>query len=206
MFIETEPTQNPDRMKFLPDRRLLASGIAGFVDATASARSPLARRLFEVSGVEAVYLDPRSVTVTKSANVDWPLVKTMVMGTIMEHFLSGDPVIHDAEQPLPAPGLDSPDGKAIQDLIVRNINPQIASHGGSIALIDVHADTVFIRMQGGCQGCAMADVTLKQGVATQIKTMVPNITSVEDVTDHASGTNPYQGSEKGAQSPFQPSK
>ena len=202
MFIETETTANAARMKFLPDREILASGLAGFVDAPSSARSPLARRIFETIGVKAVYLDPQSITVTKTDGFEWPMVKTLVLGAIMGHYSSGDPVIHDEDQPLPRPGLDTPLGKTIQNLVERSINPKVASHGGRITLIDVHEDTVFIRMEGGCQGCAMADVTLKQGVATQIRSVVPQITHIQDVTDHAGGKNPYQGSAKGAGSPF----
>ncbi len=90
------------------------------------------------------------------------------------------------------------------------INPQVASHGGRISLVDVQDDTAYIRLEGGCQGCGMADVTLKQGVATEIQALVPTISKVLDVTDHAGGANPYYQPGKGdgtASSPFhQPSK
>jgi len=71
------------------------------------------------------------------------------------------------------------------------INPSVAGHGGAISLIDVTDDRVYIRMEGGCQGCGMANVTLKQGVEVEIKKVVPHIREVLDVTDHAGGTNPY---------------
>ena len=137
------------------------------------------------------------------------MLKPIILGSIMEHFDSGEPVILDEDQPLPKPGLETEDGKAIQALLDQKINPMVASHGGQITLVDVQDDTVFIRMGGGCQGCGMADVTLKQGVTKQIQALVPKITQVLDVTDHAGGTNPYHQEGKGGngQSPFnQPSK
>ena len=107
----------------------------------------------------------------------------------------------DYRDAIPKPGLASEDGKIIQRLLKENINPQVANHGGHIALVDVQDDTVYIRLEGGCQGCGMADVTLKQGVATEIQRVVPSITSVLDVTDHAGGSNPYYQPGKGGMSP-----
>ena len=92
---------------------------------------------------------------------------------------------------LPKPGLNTPDGIAVQELLDKEINPSVASHGGHISLIDVKDDTVFIRLEGGCQGCGMADVTLKQGVEVTIKNNIPSIKAVLDTTDHADGSNPY---------------
>jgi Fe-S cluster biogenesis protein NfuA len=76
----------------------------------------------------------------------------------------------------------------------------VANHGGNIALVDVDDETVYIRLEGGCQGCGMADVTLKQGVAKAIQALVPTIRRVLDVTDHAGGTNPYYQPGKGGMS------
>ena len=78
----------------------------------------------------------------------------------------------------------------------------MAGHGGHIALVDVQSDTVYIRLEGGCQGCGMADVTLKQGIETEIMNAVPSITTVLDVADHADGTNPYYQPGKGGMSPY----
>ncbi|MPZ49230.1 MAG: iron-sulfur cluster assembly accessory protein [Dehalococcoidia bacterium] len=80
---------------------------------------------------------------------------------------------------------------AIQEIIETELNPQIAAHGGFISLLAVEGNTAYIQMGGGCQGCGMADVTLKQGVEASIIGVVPGIEHVVDNTDHASGTNPY---------------
>lgn len=81
--------------------------------------------------------------------------------------------------------------KSIQQVIDEQINPQVAGHGGFIELIDVQGTTVYVMLGGGCQGCGMANVTLKQGVELLIKDAFPEIEEVIDTTDHASGTNPY---------------
>jgi Fe-S cluster biogenesis protein NfuA len=210
MFIQTEMTANPARIRFLPGQTLLSAGTAGFLDKESSARSPLAQRLFEVEGIASVYLDPQAITLTKTDDVEWPMLKPVIFAAIMEHFAAGEPAILDESQPLPRPGLDTQEGQVIQSLLEQRINPQVASHGGHISLVDVQDDTAYIRLEGGCQGCGMADVTLKQGVAKEIQALVPTISKVLDVTDHAGGTNPYYQSGKGddtAASPFyQPGK
>jgi len=108
-------------------------------------------------------------------------------------------IVQDSAPDAPAggAGLETPEGLAVQRVLDERINPAIAAHGGYISLIDVEGDRAYIRLEGGCQGCGMADVTLKQGVEVEILREVPAITAVLDVTDHASGTNPfYQPSRK----------
>ena len=102
---------------------------------------------------------------------------------------------------LQKPEMNTPEALTIRDLLNTQINPSVAEHGGHIALIDVKPDTVYIRLEGGCQGCGMADVTLKNGIETAIRQAVPAITAVLDVTDHADGTNPYYAPGKGGVSP-----
>ncbi len=100
------------------------------------------------------------------------------------------------------PGLRMPEGIAIQALLDDEINPAVASHGGHVTLIDVKDKRAYLRLEGGCQGCGMADVTLKQGIETAIFAKVPGIEEVLDVTDHADGANPYYQPSKGGESPL----
>ena len=98
---------------------------------------------------------------------------------------------------------DDPLAAEIQALIDSQINPGVASHGGYVELLDVKDSRVFVRMGGGCQGCGMASVTLKQGVEVLIKQQFPQIEAVVDTTDHAGGENPYyQPAKGGGASPF----
>ncbi len=108
------------------------------------------------------------------------------------------------QEAAPEQNLDwnDPEAVAVHELLEERINPAVAGHGGHISLIDVKDHAAYIRLEGGCQGCGMADVTLKQGVEQAIKEAVPTITAVLDVTDHGGGTNPYYQPDKGGVSPF----
>ena len=286
MFIQTEAMPDPTRMKFFPGEPVLPPGygngqgaaVAEFPDEESADRSPLARRLFAIDGVDAVTLYDSFVTVTREDGFDWQGLKPRVLGAIMDHYTARDPVILDGAQPAaemtleypyeddpadaqiiaqihelmdsrirpaaqqmggdvlytgfrdgtlyvnfagptgalaggmtnlfahfisevtavkdyrdatPKPGLDTEEGRAVQKVLDERINPAVAGHGGHVQLIDVRDQTAFLRFGGGCQGCGAADVTLKQGVEVEIKSAVPAITRVLDVTDHAAGTNPY---------------
>ncbi|MFQ5542717.1 MAG: NifU family protein [Nitrospiria bacterium] len=100
-------------------------------------------------------------------------------------------VLAEQKAPESPPALDTPEAVAVQKVLDTEINPSVASHGGFISLVDVKDQIAYIRLGGGCQGCGMADVTLKQGVIVAIKKGVPEIKDVLDVTDHAGGNNPY---------------
>jgi len=200
MFIQTEATTDPARIKFLPGRAVLSSGTAEFAAAEGADGSPLARALFALDGVSGVSLDPTSITLAKADGGDWAELMPAALVAIMDHFTAGKPVVDDGFETEPESGLDSDEGKAIQRLLDEHINPQVASHGGHIALVDVKGDTAYIRMGGGCVGCGMANVTLKQGVAKAIQAQIPAITNILDVTDHDGGTNPYYQPGKGGAS------
>jgi Fe/S biogenesis protein NfuA len=94
-----------------------------------------------------------------------------------------------------------PVARAVARVLEDDINPAVASHGGWVSLLEVKDGVVYIEMSGGCQGCGMANVTLKTGIETRLKEMVPEVREVLDITDHASGTNPYYRSGEG-QSPL----
>ncbi len=79
----------------------------------------------------------------------------------------------------------------VEALFRDEINPMVARHGGKVELVDVQEATVVVRMMGGCQGCGMATVTLRQGIETALRQAVPAVRGVRDITDHASGRNPY---------------
>jgi len=121
--------------------------------------------------------------------------------------VAGDPtegglVLDNPNSPSPAVGAAAAPGRPPADLtgdvaqrvlqvLDAQINPSIAAHGGRAELVAVEDNTAFLRLSGGCQGCGMASVTLSQGIEVVIKEQVPEITRVVDVTDHASGENPY---------------
>ena len=121
---------------------------------------------------------------------------------MLQHYIPEVVAVRDHRDAIPKPGLNTPEGVAIQKLLEERINPAVAAHGGHISLVDVMGDTIYIRLEGGCQGCGMADVTLKQGIEVEIKQVVPSIKTVLDTTDHAGGQNPYYEPGKSGVSPI----
>jgi len=117
-----------------------------------------------------------------------------LMGPIqnmLKHYVPEVEDVRDAIDLEDRPGLETPEGKAILDLLNTQINPQVAAHGGHISLIDIKKDTAFVRLEGGCQGCSSSSATLRQGVEVEIKKLVPSILEVVDITDHSAGVTPY---------------
>ena len=87
--------------------------------------------------------------------------------------------------------------KVVKDFFDNEVNPAIASHGGFFTLLDIQDNNVYVELGGGCQGCSMANVTLRQGVEERLKEVMPEMAALIDSTDHAAGTNPfYQESKK----------
>ena len=113
-----------------------------------------------------------------------------ISGTTIHYAYKG-PQISGLEFDNPHPAFSDPMEQAVQKLLDEYVNPGIASHGGVIRMLGVENDRLYIEMGGGCQGCGMASVTLKQGVEVAIKEAIPQIKEVIDRTDHASGSNPY---------------
>ena len=110
---------------------------------------------------------------------------------MLRHYIPEVERVADWRDAIPKPGMDTDEARAIQEVLETRINPSVAGHGGHISLIDVDDSRAYIRMEGGCQGCGMANVTLKEGVVVEIQKVVPTIREVLDVTDHAGGSNPY---------------
>jgi len=125
-----------------------------------------------------VYVDPDSFPYVDDATIDY-------VDTLMG---SGFKVERSRRAVAATSG---PLAARVQQVIDEQINPAVAGHGGFISLIDVKDSVVYVELGGGCQGCGMAHVTLKQGVEVAIKEAIPEITEVFDVTEHADGSNPY---------------
>lgn len=140
----------------------------------------------EVDGIR-LYMEARHQSFLEDVKIDF------INNLQQSGFKVENPKVIGPKPTLPAstPNLESPEAKAVKAVIDTEINPAVASHGGFISLVDVKDKTAYIRLGGGCQGCGMADVTLKQGVIVAIKKAVPEIHEVLDVTDHAGGKNPY---------------
>ena len=167
----------------------LVDGARRFATPEAAAGSPLAEALFAVAGVTEVVVSGGTVTITKDGPTPWQVTGKAVGAAIRQALAGGAPPIAAA-----APA-GSADDEAlygrVADLFEAEINPAIARHGGFVELLDVQDGVVMLRMGGGCQGCGMADVTLRQGIETALRQRVPEVAGIVDITDHSAGTNPY---------------
>lgn len=132
----------------------------------------------------AVLVDESSVKRLDGASVDF-------VETLQE---SGFQITPDPDAVKEAVEAAAPAGELadrVRQVLDAEINPAVAAHGGAINLVDVQGTEVFIEMSGGCQGCAMSRMTLRQGVERMVSQSVPEVTAIHDVTDHVSGENPY---------------
>ena len=180
MFIQTEPTPNPATLKFLPGQEVAATGTADFPTRESAERSPLAQRLYGIEGVTGVFLGADFVTVTKADEREWYLLKPAILGVIMEHFVAGRPVLHDApaEQTTSPAEEDSEVVAQIKELLDTRVRPAVAQDGGDIIFQSFEDGVVFLHLQGACSGCPSSTATLKMGIENMLRHYIPEVVEV----------------------------
>jgi len=186
--IQAEPIDE-QRCRFVVSVPLLEGGARRFASAAEAQDSPLAAALFGVPGISEVVVSGGTVTLAKTAPGPWQAAGRQVGAAIRAALAAGGALFAPA-----APVAAADDERLysrVADLFEAEINPAVARHGGTVELIDVQDAMVLLRMGGGCQGCGMADVTLRQGIEVLLKKRLPEIRGLIDVTDHSAGTNPY---------------
>lgn len=186
MFIQTEATPNPATLKFIPGRTVLDSGTMEFSSAESAARSPLAERLFAVPGVTGVFYGADFVTVTK-ADGDWQHLKPAILGAIMEHYMSGAPLLADGtagsddardEEDEFFDEADAETVEQIKDLIETRVRPAVANDGGDITFRGFKDGIVYLNMKGSCAGCPSSTATLQHGIQNLLRHFVPDVQEV----------------------------
>ena len=186
MFIETEATPNPATLKFIPGQQVLPSGTRDFRDKqSAQAASPLAARLFEVDGVSGVFLGGDFISVTKSGG-EWQHLKPPLLGAIMEHYLSGAPIVTDMpEGDGHSEGQHSEeDGEIVQtikELLDTRVRPAVAQDGGDIVFHGYENGVVYLHMRGACSGCPSSTATLRHGIENLLRHFIPEVQEVRAV-------------------------
>ncbi len=186
MFIQTEATPNPATLKFLPGKAVLPGGTRDYRDAEAAAESPLAQKLFLVDGVAGVFLGQDFITVTKGG-AEWQHLKPAILGMIMDHYLSGAPVLTDADQEQAGQTdefFDEADGEivtTIKQLLDTRVRPAVAQDGGDITFHGFKEGVVFLNMKGSCAGCPSSTATLKHGIENLLRHFVPEVSEVRAV-------------------------
>jgi Fe-S cluster biogenesis protein NfuA len=185
MFIQTEATPNPATLKFLPGRDVVVGEPRDFRDAQMAAISPLAAALFAVPGVTGVFLGTDFISVTKDS-AEWGHIKPSILGVIMEHFLSGRPVIDTGEAEAEAgdeffDAGDSETVEVIKELIATRVRPAVAMDGGDITFKGFRDGQVFLHMRGACSGCPSSTATLKSGIENLLRHFVPGVDGVQQI-------------------------
>lgn len=184
MFIQTQETPNPNTIKFIPEEVVLEKGTAQFSNVETAKNSPLAISLFEIENVRSVFLGYNFISVTKSDDSSWDLLKAEVLTVIMEHFVAGKPVIiHQDSDDKKKGDCDDDDEivKQIKELIETRVRPAVAQDGGDIIYHGFEDGIVKLEMHGACSGCPSSTITLKNGIENMLKHYVPEVESVEAV-------------------------
>ena len=185
MFIQTESTPNPATLKFLPGQTVLETGTADFPNPEAADASPLANRVFGIDGVTGVFFGNDFVTVTKADATEWDHVKPAILGAIMEHFQSGQPVMAGEAQPQSGHAEHTgPDGEIvvqIKELLDTRVRPAVAQDGGDITFHGFEKGVVYLHMQGACAGCPSSTLTLKMGIENLLRHYIPEVIEVRPV-------------------------
>ena len=192
MFIQTEATPNPATMKFLPGRDVMPGGGVDFRDAADAEKSPLAAELFRIPGVAGVFFGHDFIAVTREGApeeaFDWQHLKPAVLGTIMEHFVTGKPIMNE-EAPSAATG---PEGEVfdeadreivdtIKELLDTRVRPAVAQDGGDITFHGYDDGIVYLHMRGACAGCPSSTATLKHGIQNLLQHFIPQVQEVRPV-------------------------
>jgi Fe-S cluster biogenesis protein NfuA len=187
--ILAEPQKEPNKCKFVLDKPYVEGGSFTFSNKNETLGSALAEALLNVKNVTEVFIAATSILVTKEGNEDWRITGREVGQAIRAALSSGKELI-SPELKSKLPPADEI-RKTVNTLLEKEINPAVAAHNGYIELLDVKNNDIFIKMGGGCQGCASSTATLKLGVEQALRKQIPLLGSIYDTTDHAAGANPY---------------
>jgi Fe-S cluster biogenesis protein NfuA len=186
MFIQTEPTPNPATLKFIPGKAVLGDGTVDFRAKAEAASSPLALRLFDVEGVAGVFLGSDFISVTKADADEWQHIKPAILGAIMEHYMSGAPVLEggSAASEGISEDYDAKDEetvKTIKELLDTRVRPAVANDGGDIVFHGFKDGVVFLHMRGACAGCPSSTATLRHGIENLLRHFCPDVQEVRPV-------------------------
>lgn len=186
MFIQTEHTPNPATLKFIPGKAVLGDGTVDYRSKAEATHSPLASRLFEIEGVTGVFLGSDFISVTKG-DAEWPHIKPAILGAIMEHYLSGAPIVGDGathgadDEPGHYDPKDEDTVRTIKELLDTRVRPAVANDGGDITFQGFKDGVVFLHMRGACSGCPSSTATLRHGIENLLKHFCPDVQEVRPV-------------------------
>lgn len=176
--IGLEFTPNPNTLKYVVEKLLVDRGAANFVNAESAEKSILAKNLFQISGIQAVMIGRNFVTVTKAEDVEWDQVHSKSEETIKTFLLSGESAVNaDFFAVVSSANAGSVESK-ILEILENEIRPAVAMDGGDITFDKFENGVVYLYMQGSCAGCPSSTMTLKMGIETRLKEVLPEVLEV----------------------------
>jgi Fe-S cluster biogenesis protein NfuA len=182
VYVSLEFTPNPNTLKYSVNRKLLEKGAANFTrQADADIKSPLASKLFAVSGIAGVMIGKDFVTITKTEDGDWDHVHKTASETIESFLTEGGPILNEAAMGADTNLKSSEIEKRIQQFLDDEIRPAVANDGGDVSLDRFEDGVVYLHMQGSCAGCPSSSMTLKMGIETKMKQLIPEVMEVVQI-------------------------
>ncbi len=179
--VSLEFTPNPDTLKYTVNQQLIERGAENFTDPVKVDRSPLARRLFAVEGVKAIMIGPTFVTVTVTGQDKLMSVNTAMLKEIRQHLEAGEPVVTGPRSESEHGADDSEVARKIIDILDQQVRPAVAQDGGDIVFHKFESGTVYLQMRGSCSSCPSSVATLKQGIETRLRELVPEVNEVVQI-------------------------
>jgi len=191
LFVLTESTPNPESLKFKPGVPVLAltpdgkTNTLNYPSYKSAQKSPLAKLLFQIEGVKNVFFSTDYISITKTNDVDWAVLKPQVYAKLMEFFSSGKPIVSD-EIPTTDTTIKETDSEVVQmikEILETRVRAAVQEDGGDIIYKGFEDGVVFLKMQGSCSGCPSSAVTLKSGIEKMLMHWIPEVTGVVAIDD-----------------------
>ncbi len=183
MFIQTELTPNPKTVKFIPGKEVSPKKSVSYKDILEAENSPLAKKLFLIDGIDSVFLGSDFISITKTDNFEWQVLKPLILSQVMQHYMSDENVIDEIKETIPVEvnAEDKDIAIQIEELLETRVRPSVAGHGGDIVFHGYSDGVVELEMRGACSGCPSSLATLKMGVENMLKHYIPEIMEVKEV-------------------------
>jgi len=183
MFIQTELTPNPKTVKFIPGKEVSPKKSVSYKDLLEAENSPLAKKLFLIDGIDSVFLGSDFISITKTDNFEWQVLKPLILSQVMQHYMSDENVIDEIKETIPVEvnAEDKDIAIQIEELLETRVRPSVAGHGGDIVFHGYSDGVVELEMRGACSGCPSSLATLKTGVENMLKHYIPEIMEVKEV-------------------------
>jgi len=188
MFIQTELTPNPKTVKFIPGEEVSPQKNITYKNIAEAENSPLAKRLFLIDGVDSIFLGSDFISIHKTDDFEWQVLKPLILSQIMQHYMSNEKVINEIKETAPKETAlaevnaeDKDIITQIEEILETRVRPSVADHGGDIVFHGYSEGVVELGLRGSCSGCPSSIATLKMGVENMLKHYIPEITEVREV-------------------------